>query len=95
MNWLRSRDLPDSCRIGIGVVNQKSDTVESLAAILARAEQAIALFGPERVLLHPDCGFATFADSPIASAELAEAKLAAIVQAAQILRQKYHLTTTG
>jgi len=88
-------DLPASCRLGIGVVNQKSDTVESVAEILAQAEQAIALFGPERVLLNPDCGFATFADNPVASAELAEAKLAAIVQAARVLRQRYHPTTTG
>ena len=87
------QDLPATCRLGVGVVNQKSDTVESVEDILARAEQAIALFGPERVLLNPDCGFATFADNPIASAELAEAKLAAIVRAAQILRRRYNPTT--
>lgn len=88
------QDLPTSCRLGIGVVNQKSDTVESIEEILVRADQAIALFGPERVLLNPDCGFATFADNPIASAALAEAKLAAIVRAARVLRQRYNPTTT-
>jgi len=84
------RDLPRSCRLGLGVVNQKTDTVESVEEIVARAEQAIALFGPQRVLLNPDCGFATFADNPIALAEVAEAKLAAIVQAAKLLRHRYH-----
>jgi 5-methyltetrahydropteroyltriglutamate--homocysteine methyltransferase len=38
------------------------------------------------VLLTPDCGFATFADNPVASPAIAEAKLRAIVQAADLLR---------
>jgi 5-methyltetrahydropteroyltriglutamate--homocysteine methyltransferase len=80
--------LPDTCRLGIGVVNQKTDTIESVDSIVARVEQAIKRFGPERVLLNPDCGFATFADSPIASAELAEAKLTAITQASRVLRHR-------
>jgi 5-methyltetrahydropteroyltriglutamate--homocysteine methyltransferase len=87
------RDLPASCRIGVGVVNQKLDRVEPVEEIVARAEPAVELFGPERVLLNPDCGFATFADSPIASAEVAEAKLAAIVQASQILRRRHGIST--
>ena len=45
------------------------------------------LRGVERVLLTPDCGFATFADSPVTSARAAEAKLRAIVEAAGILRK--------
>jgi 5-methyltetrahydropteroyltriglutamate--homocysteine methyltransferase len=49
----------------------------------------VAIFGPDRVLLNPDCGFATFADNPLASAQVAEAKLAAIVQAARVLRGRY------
>ena len=39
------------------------------------------VFGPERVLLTPDRGFATFADNPVASAQVAQAKLHAIAQA--------------
>jgi 5-methyltetrahydropteroyltriglutamate--homocysteine methyltransferase len=80
------RDLPGDAKLGLGVVNQKLDQVESVEAILAKAEAAIHLFGPERVLLNPDCGFATFADNPLASAEVAERKLAAIVAAARMLR---------
>jgi 5-methyltetrahydropteroyltriglutamate--homocysteine methyltransferase len=78
--------LPESFRIGVGVINQKSSQIESMDEILERAEAAIDLFGTERVLLNPDCGFATFADNPIASATVAEAKLTALAQAAQILR---------
>ena len=82
-------DLPVTCRIGVGVVNQKLDRVEPVEEVVARAEAAVRLFGPERVLLNPDCGFATFADSPVSSAAVAEAKLGAIVHAARVLRHRY------
>jgi 5-methyltetrahydropteroyltriglutamate--homocysteine methyltransferase len=83
------RDLPADTRLGLGAVNQKLDRVESVEEVVARAGAAVAIFGPERVLLNPDCGFATFADNPLASAEVAEAKLAVLAEAARRLRQKY------
>jgi 5-methyltetrahydropteroyltriglutamate--homocysteine methyltransferase len=78
--------LPERFRIGVGVVNQKLDRVESRDAIRSKATQALQLFGRERVLLNPDCGFATFADNPVSSAEIAERKLAAIAAVAAELR---------
>lgn len=81
------RDLPRHLRIGVGVVNQKLSEVESVKEIVERAERAIRLFGPERVLLTPDCGFAAFADNPVSSAAVAEAKLKAIAEASRLLRQ--------
>ena len=83
------RELPDDRRIGVGVVNQKLKTIESVDEVLARAEAAIALFSAERVLLNPDCGFATFADNPLASSRIAEGKLRSIVAASARLRDKY------
>jgi 5-methyltetrahydropteroyltriglutamate--homocysteine methyltransferase len=74
--------LPDHARIGVGVVNQKHPRAEPMAEIAERITRAIDLFGVERVLLHPDCGFATFAENPVANAGAAEAKLAAIANAA-------------
>ena len=79
--------LPDDKRMAVGVVNQKLDTVESVEVVRRRVEQAINLFGEERVLLTPDCGFATFADNPVASARTAEAKLRVIAQARDSLRR--------
>jgi 5-methyltetrahydropteroyltriglutamate--homocysteine methyltransferase len=81
------RELPRRFRIGVGVVNQKRPEVESVEDVLSRAEAAVRLLGAERVLLTPDCGFATFADNPISSSTIAEAKLAAIAGAARILKQ--------
>ncbi len=78
--------LPQDARIGVGVVNQKDPQVEEVDAIEARIRHAIGLFGGERVLLHPDCGFATFADNPICCTGAAQDKLAAIAAAARRLR---------
>jgi len=80
------RQLPDDARIGVGVVNQKCAHTEAVADIEGKIEHAIDLFGRERVLLHPDCGFATFADNPICGMASAEEKLAAIVAAVERVR---------
>jgi 5-methyltetrahydropteroyltriglutamate--homocysteine methyltransferase len=80
-------DLPRDVRIGVGVVNQKHEWIEATAEIAARARRAVELFGADRVLLTPDCGFATFADNPVASARIAEDKLRAIVEAAEVVRR--------
>lgn len=81
--------LPERLRIGVGVVDQKSPRIESPEEIIERAERAIALFGPDRVLLNPDCGFATFADNPITAASTAEAKLHSLAEASRRLRAKH------
>lgn len=78
--------LPQDARIGVGVVNQKDPHVEEVDAIEARIRHAVDLFGRERVLLHPDCGFATFADNPICCTGAAQDKLAAIATAARRLK---------
>ena len=39
-----------------------------------------------RARIEPDCGFATFADNPVASAAVAAAKIAAMVEAVGPLR---------
>ena len=79
------RSLPDNKRIAIGVVNQKLDAVESPEDIRRSIDLGLNLFGRERLLLTPDCGFATFADNPVASANTAEAKLRAIAQARDLV----------
>jgi len=82
------RELAGRYRIGVGVVNQKHAQVETVDEILARAEMALGLFGEKNVLLTPDCGFATYADNPVSSSQLAEAKLAAIAAAARRLKNR-------
>ncbi|MCB1224903.1 MAG: cobalamin-independent methionine synthase II family protein [Verrucomicrobiales bacterium] len=72
--------------LGLGVVNPRTDGVEAVAEICARAEAAARHLGPERVFLNPDCGFCTFASRPMSAAEIAQKKLQQMVAAAQQLR---------
>lgn len=82
------RALPEDARIGLGVVNQKHREPETLDDVTAKIERAVGLFGRDRVLLHPDCGFATFADNPICDPAAAEAKMAIIARAAKVVRER-------
>jgi 5-methyltetrahydropteroyltriglutamate--homocysteine methyltransferase len=81
--------IPDDVRIGVGVVNQKHPSIESVDDIVAKGERAINLFGKDRVMFCPDCGFATFADNPVSSDKVAEAKLRVIAAAVARLRQHH------
>jgi 5-methyltetrahydropteroyltriglutamate--homocysteine methyltransferase len=78
--------LPAAAKIGVGVVNQKSPDIETETDVRRHVERAIDLFGIDRVWLHPDCGFATFADSPVTASAIAEQKLAVMQRVAKSLR---------
>jgi 5-methyltetrahydropteroyltriglutamate--homocysteine methyltransferase len=73
------------------MVNQKLTKVETATEIRPRLDAAVKVFG-SRLLLTPDCGFATFADNPISSSDIATAKLAALVKArAEVLGFDHHV----
>jgi 5-methyltetrahydropteroyltriglutamate--homocysteine methyltransferase len=67
--------LPEGMRIGLGVVNPKDSAIESVDEICKRVTLAAQHVALDRILLTPDCGFATFADNPVASGETAVRKL--------------------
>lgn len=62
--------------------------MESVEAIVQRAETALERVAPDRLFLNPDCGFATFSGRPVNSAAIGEQKLARIAEAAAELRQR-------
>ena len=80
-------DGPDR-EIGLGVVNPRSDVIESAEEIAARVRQALFYFDASRIWLNPDCGFGTFAERPVAATEVAVAKIRAMAAAARILREQ-------
>jgi len=86
------RTIPEDIRIGVGICNQKHAHIETLEDMLRKGEHAIQLFGKERVLFTPDCGFATFADNPLTSELIAEQKLKIITAGSVILRQRHGLS---
>ncbi|HMO16544.1 MAG TPA: 5-methyltetrahydropteroyltriglutamate--homocysteine methyltransferase [Oligoflexia bacterium] len=70
--------LPERFDLALGFVNQKKDNIENKDNIIREAEEVLKLMdGNSKRKLHlvPDCGFATFADSPIAASKTAIAKL--------------------
>ena len=81
-------DLPERFDIGLGCVDCRSAEIDTPDAIAGRVREALKFVAPERVTIHPDCGFApgSAADIPIDEAYL---KLRNEVLAAQILREEY------
>ena len=77
---------PGAKELGLGVVNPRSESVETPEQIVARIEAALKVVPAERLFLNPDCGFGTFSARPINDAETAERKLSAMGEAARRLR---------
>lgn len=75
--------------LGLGVVNPRTDEVESVEFIVAKAERALEYYRPEQLFLNTDCGFGCFASRSVNVEEIAYRKLCAIVEAARILRQRH------
>jgi 5-methyltetrahydropteroyltriglutamate--homocysteine methyltransferase len=80
------QQLPARASVGYGVVNPRTNEVESVDNIVNRVRELEKFVSPDRIYLNPDCGFGTFAERPVADAETAFAKLAALSAAAQRLR---------
>jgi len=72
--------------LGLGVVNPRTDIVESTASIRSAVEEALRFYAPSNIFLNPDCGFGTFSNRPMNSEAIASAKLSAMVAAARDLR---------
>jgi 5-methyltetrahydropteroyltriglutamate--homocysteine methyltransferase len=72
--------------LGLGVVNPRTEAVESPEQVVARAQEAMRYVDADNLFLNPDCGFGTFAQRPLNTPEIATRKLEAISRAAAILR---------
>ncbi|MDA3056467.1 MULTISPECIES: cobalamin-independent methionine synthase II family protein [unclassified Campylobacter] len=75
--------------IGLGVINPRNDKIESVDEIVQRAENLLKFIPKNRILLNPDCGFATFANRTLNSYDIIKAKLNALNNAKIALREKY------
>ena len=72
--------------LGLGVVNPRTDSIESPETIVDHVRRALAVYPATRIFLNPDCGFGTFSNRPVNIASIAAAKLRAMVAAARQLR---------
>ena len=83
------KEYANEKEIGFGVVNPRTDELETTAQIVARVKEMLAYFDPDKIYLNPDCGFGTFAERNINSLEGACRKMQVIAEAAQELRKEY------
>ncbi len=74
--------------IGLGVINPRSDEVESPDFVVEKVNEALEYFKPQQIFLNPDCGFGTFAERPMNPAEVASKKMHTMVEAAKQLRAR-------
>ncbi len=81
-------ELPEHMKIGLGCVDCRSSHIDTPEEIVDRVKNALEYVAPERVMLHPDCGFApgSAADIPL---DEAYAKLRNLGMAARLLREEY------
>lgn len=86
---LESYILREKCILGLGVINPRSDEIETAEQIVQQAEKALVYLPPTQIHLNPDCGFATFANRPMNVFDTIERKLAALNEAQEILRNRY------
>ena len=83
------KEYANEKEIGLGVVNPRTDELETPAMIVERVKEMLEYFSPDKIYLNPDCGFGTFAERNINSVEGAFQKMKVIGDAAQELRKQY------
>ena len=72
--------------LGLGVVNPRTERVETAEEIRRNIEQALEYYPKDRLFINPDCGFATFSNRPVNSEEIALNKMRAMREAVEPLR---------
>jgi 5-methyltetrahydropteroyltriglutamate--homocysteine methyltransferase len=72
--------------LGMGVVNPRTEEVETPQEIVAHVREALQFLPKEKIFLNPDCGFGTFSARPMNDVETIRAKLHALVAAARLMR---------
>jgi 5-methyltetrahydropteroyltriglutamate--homocysteine methyltransferase len=86
--------LPAHLNVGMGVIDVRSERVQTVEEIETLAAAGAKVVGPERMALNPDCGFAPDAGEPPTIDE-AYAKLCRLVTAARNLRARLASSPPG
>ena len=86
---LSSDKIKENSILALGVINPRTDIIESSQSIIEKAEEALKFIPKEKIWLNPDCGFATFSNRPVSTFEIIEKKLEQLQIAKNALREKY------
>ena len=80
--------FPSAPRLGLGCIDHCDRRVESVDDVVSRVEAASRYVDRERIVLHPDCGFAPSVQNPMDLDEAYE-KLKVMSEAAARLRERH------
>ena len=83
------KEYANEKEIGLGVVNPRTDELETPDMIVERVNEMLQYFDADKIYLNPDCGFGTFAERNINTSEGAFHKMRVIGEAAQELRRQH------
>ena len=83
------KEYANEKEIGLGVVNPRTDELETPAMIVERVNEMLQYFDADKIYLNPDCGFGTFAERNINTSEGAFHKMRVIGEAARELRRQH------
>lgn len=86
---LSSDKIKENSILALGVINPRTDIIESSQSIIEKTEEALKFIPKEKIWLNPDCGFATFSNRPVSTFEIIEKKLEQLQIAKNALREKY------
>jgi hypothetical protein len=86
---LSSEKIKENSILALGVINPRTDIIESSQSIIEKTEEALKFIPKEKIWLNPDCGFATFSNRPVSTFEIIEKKLEQLQIAKNVLREKY------
>ena len=86
---LSSEKIKENSILALGVINPRTDVIETAQSIIDRAREALKFISKERLWLNPDCGFATFSNRPVSTFEIIEKKLEQLQIAKNALREMY------
>lgn len=84
-----SNKIRDEIILGLGVINPRTEEIESKDGMIKRAEEALKYIPKERLYMNPDCGFATFSNRPVNTLEIIDKKLTELKGAVEYLKEKY------
>ena len=80
--------IPEKFEIGVGCIAAREPNLETPHEIVDRVKRILEIVSPERIALHPDCGFSpgTYFEIPL---DETYDKMRNEVLAAEILRQEF------
>lgn len=75
--------------LGLGVINPRTDEIETVDFIVRKVEEALQYYQPEKIFLNTDCGFGCFAERCVNDEKNAFEKIRQMARAAEVLRERY------